>query len=66
MSAVHEKSDIEDVLQDKWMTSVDGALVRIDDRVRGLERLIYIAMGGVIVIGGLLAVIGGKILRLLA
>ena len=66
MSAVPEKSDIEDVLQDKWMTSVDGALVRIDDRVRGLERLIYIAMGGVIVIGGLLAVIGGKILRLLA
>lgn len=67
MSTVPVKNATDvDVLQDKWMTTVDGALLRIDDRVRSIERLVYIAFGGISVIGGGLALIGSRIINLLA
>jgi len=44
----------------------DDALGEIFARLGKIERLIYIGIGGVIVIGGLVTIVGGKILRLLA
>lgn len=43
----------------KWLATVD-------ERQRTIERLVWIAVGGVIVIGTLVGIIGGNILRLLA
>lgn len=43
----------------KWLAAVD-------ERQRTIERLVWIAVGGVIVIGTLVGIIGGNILRLLA
>lgn len=37
----------------------------IDDRMRVIERLVWIAIGGVVVLGALMSIIGGNILRLL-
>lgn len=41
-------------------------LEKVDERLRAMERLVYIALGGVIVIGTLVSIIGGNILRLLS
>ena len=43
----------------EWLGGIDG-------RLRTIERLVWIAVGGVVVIGGLTAIIGGNILKLLA
>lgn len=48
---------------DKKMTS---SIEKIDTRMRTIERLTWIAVGGVVVIAGIVSVIGGNILRLLA
>ena len=41
-------------------------LEKVDERLRTMERLVYIALGGVIVIGALVSIIGGNILKLLS
>ena len=38
----------------------------IYDRIRTLERLVWIAVGGVVVTGGIVSIVGGNILKLLA
>lgn len=56
-----------DVLH-RSMTS-DGIakwLEKIDERTRTLERLTYIGIGGVLVLGGTFTIISAKILKLLA
>jgi len=50
-------------IEDQKMGQV---LERMDNRQRTIERLVWIAVGGVIVIGALVGIIGGSILRLLA
>lgn len=42
------------------------SLKEIYDRIRILERLVWIAVGGVVVTGGIVSIIGGNLLRLLA
>lgn len=43
----------------EWLTA-------IEERLRTVERLVWIAVGGVVVLGGIITLIGGNILRLLA
>ena len=43
-----------------------AALKEIYERVRMLERLVWIAVGGVVVVGGIVSIVGGNILKLLA
>jgi hypothetical protein len=50
-------------IEDQKMGEV---LTRMDERQRVIERLVWIAVGGVGVIGALTTIIGGNILRLLA
>ena len=40
-----------------------GALIAIDDRLRVCERLIWIAVGGVVVIGGLMNYFSAAIIK---
>ena len=42
-----------------WLKGIDG-------RVQKIERLVWIAVGGVMVVGGTLAVVGERILNLLS
>jgi hypothetical protein len=43
----------------EWLGGIDG-------RLRTIERLVWIAVGGVVVVGGLTAIIGGNIMQLLS
>ena len=43
-----------------------GSLKEIYDRLRTLERLIWIAVGGLVVVGGIVSIVGGNILKLLS
>ena len=51
---------------DKEVERREEGMGGIYSRLQTIERLIYIGLGGVIVIGGLVSIIGGKILKLLA
>ena len=57
-----EAAFVEHAKDDKQMVDTMGGL---DTRMRTIERLVWIAMGGVAVIGGLVAVYGTFILKLL-
>ena len=46
--------------------TIRDSMKEIFARLRTVERLIYIAVGGVIVTGGIVSIVGGKILGLLA
>lgn len=41
-------------------------LTGLDTRLQTIERLVWIAVGGVVVIGGLTSFVGGSILKLLS
>ena len=43
----------------KWLGGIEG-------RLQTIERLVWIAVGGLIIIGGLTMLIGGNILKLLS
>src|SRR6185436_6675365 len=43
-----------------------ASVLAMDNRLRTIERLVWIAVGGLIVVGGLVSIIGGSILKLLA
>mgnify|MGYP001602473465 CR=1 FL=1 len=69
----HEGTDNDDVhiqatvaVLNSTVESHDKALGEIFARLGRIERLIYIGLGGVLVMAGLVSIIGGKILRLLA
>ena len=47
---------------DKELYKMLGA---IDTRLRRVEQMVWIAAGGVVVLGGIIGIIGGNILRLL-
>lgn len=55
---------IDECLRDHGRTA--GALTAIDDRLRVCERLIWVSVGGVLVIGGLLNYFSGTILKAIA
>ena len=42
-----------------------GSLRDIFERIRTLERLVWIAVGGLVVVGGIMSIVGSKILTLL-
>lgn len=46
-------------------TTTRKSLGGIDDRLRTLERLVWIAVGGVFVIGAIVSIVGGNIMKLL-
>ena len=43
-----------------------SSLKEIYERIRVLERLVWIAVGGVIVTGGIVSIVGGNILKILS
>lgn len=51
--------DISESGLKEWLSAVDA-------RQRVIERLVWIAVGGLLVIGALVSIIGGSILKLLA
>lgn len=40
-------------------------LSKLDERVRNIERLVWIAVGGLVVVGSIMGIVGSKILTLL-
>ena len=51
--------NISDTESKKWLGGIEG-------RLQTIERLVWIAVGGLIIIGGLTMLIGGNILKLLS
>lgn len=47
-------------------TDTKGSLREIYDRLRTLERLVWIAVGGMVVVGSIMSIVGSKILTLLS
>ena len=47
-------------------TETKGSLREIYDRLRTLERLVWIAVGGLVVVGGIMGIVGSRILTLLS
>jgi archaellum component FlaC len=54
-----EASFTQHLKDDKQMTQ---SLLELDKRVRTVERLTWIAVGGIAVIGGLIALVGSQII----
>ena len=54
-----ETAFTQHLADDKKMTQ---SLVDLDKRVRTVERLTWVAVGGIAVIGGLVALVGGQII----
>ncbi len=50
----------------KEMDALNTTFTAFEARFRTIERLAWVATGGVLVIGAIVAIIGGNILRLLA
>jgi hypothetical protein len=52
-------------IEGRWKSDISSKVDALDVRVRTIERMIYIAIGGIIVIGGLVSFLGGTILKIL-
>lgn len=53
-------------LEARWKSDIQAKVDSMDARVRVIERLVWIGVGGIVVLGGLVSIIGNNILRLLA
>ena len=63
MQAGFENDNVTDrLMEERLTTAVSGQ----DTRLRTIERLVWIAVGGVIVIGTVTSIVGGNILKLLS
>ena len=63
-SAARFETDL--IHRNGYDTDTKGSLREIYERIRTLERLVWIAVGGVVVVGGIVSIVGGNILKLLA
>lgn len=52
-------------IEGKWKSQIEKKVDGIDSRMRVVERLIWIGIGGLIVVAGLVTMIGTRILELL-
>ncbi len=58
----------DDELRDvdrRWKSDFQVKLDSMDGRLRVIERMIWLGLGGLIVIGGLVSFLGGTILKVL-
>jgi hypothetical protein len=63
MKAGFENDNVTDrLMEERLAVSISGQ----DVRLRTIERLVWIAVGGVLVIGAITSIIGGNILKLLS
>lgn len=52
-------------IEAKWKSSMEAKIDALGRRISTIERLIWIAVGGMLVITGLLSFLGGTILKVL-
>lgn len=49
-----------------WKSAMQLKVDRMDDRLRAVERMAYIGLGGLIVVGGIVTIYGQQILKVLS
>ena len=52
-------------IEAKWKSSIEKKVDSMDGRLRVMERLMFIGLGGLLVIAGLVSFLGGTILKVL-
>ena len=53
-------------LEARWKSDMQAKVDDMDTRLQVIERLVWVGIGGIVVLGGLVSIIGTNILKLLA